>query len=161
MNEIWKDIPGYNGKYQVSNYGMIRSFTKKSKGKTLKISRKAKGYYYAHLSNGVSKLLSVHRIVASCFLPFEEGKNEVNHKDFNPSNNRVDNLEWTTRQENLAKSYEAGRFAVGEVNGKSKFTSAIVRQIRSNEILRKDALKMGISIPSYYDIKNGRTWRHI
>lgn len=93
-NEIWKDIEGYEGLYQVSNYGQVRSLHHE-KPIILKQHTNIKGYKKVGLSkDGKSKTVSVHRLVAKAFLPNPTDLPMVNHKDENPSNNIVDNLEW-------------------------------------------------------------------
>ena len=109
--EIWKDIKGLEGHYQVSNKGNFRSldrevfvkeknrqYIRKYKGKMLKKS-KWDGYERIELSKG--NKLSVHRLVAETFIPNPENKPEVNHIDLNRSNNVVENLEWATPSENV------------------------------------------------------------
>lgn len=115
--EIWKDVVGYEGVYQVSNEGNIRSVdryvicknsTRFYKGKQLSSCKDDKGYYRVLLAvAGKHKSCQIHRLVAEAFLPNPERLKEVNHKDENPSNNHVDNLEWCTKVYNLA--YGTGR----------------------------------------------------
>lgn len=105
MTEIWKDIEGYDGKYQVSNLGRIRSVDHidfhnvKRKGKILKPTITPQGYLirsFRHYPN-----ISVHRAVAMAFVPGYFKGADVNHIDENKTNNRADNLEWVTRKDNL------------------------------------------------------------
>lgn len=99
MEEIWKDIEGYNGKYQVSNLGRVKSL--KGSEKILKPRVSNTGYKYVNLCiQGKSKTLKIHRLVAQAFLPNPEGLPQVNHKDEDKLNNNVDNLEWCTREYN-------------------------------------------------------------
>jgi hypothetical protein len=110
MLKIWKEIEGHSG-YWVSNYGEIISYRK---GNTKKLdnipvllkyrnssSRKGKNYYSVQLNK---KNYYIHRLVASAFILNPENKNQVNHIDNNPKNNRVDNLEWVTQSENMIHS---------------------------------------------------------
>ena len=101
MEEIWKDIEGYEGDYQVSNLGRVRSL-KSMKPIILKQWTDGKGYKTVVIrKNGVAKGYSVHRLVARAFVEgFVEGL-VVNHKDENPSNNKADNLEWCTYSYNI------------------------------------------------------------
>lgn len=101
--EIWKDIPDYPN-YQVSNYGRIKSLNYKRSGKEkiLKPQPNNKGYLRIALSkNGNSTLFFVHRLVASVFLKNDNNLPIINHKDENPSNNHVDNLEWCNHSYNM------------------------------------------------------------
>ena len=113
MQEVWKDIEGYEGLYQVSNMGRVRSLDRYVerrkqgrqfwKGKMLNPRKRKKGeeYLYVDLTNNTTrKRYSVHRLVASAFLG-NYPELEVNHKDENPANNRVENLEWVTHYENM------------------------------------------------------------
>ena len=95
MTEIWKDIPGYEGKYQVSNLGQVRSL-KFGKIKILKQEDK-NGYKRIQLKK---KHFLVHRLVAICFIDNPLNYPIINHKDEDPSNNRIDNLEWCSIQYN-------------------------------------------------------------
>ena len=102
--EIWKDVKGYEGLYQVSNFGRIRTPEKLSKNghhlknKYLKLLKNQYGYKYIGIhKNGVRSNRFIHRLVAQAFIPNPHNYPEVNHKDENPSNNCVDNLEWCTR----------------------------------------------------------------
>ena len=101
-SEFWKDIKGFEGMYQVSNYGNVRSLNYRRKKiiKNLKPSYTGTGYGVVALGN---KRFYVHRLVASEFLENPENKREVNHIDCNKENNRVDNLEWCTQTENKEK----------------------------------------------------------
>lgn len=105
--EIWKDIKGFEGYYQVSNYGNIKSLTRfdgirERKGQEIKQSLKYNGYLQVGLrKNSKRKFFSVHRLVAIHFLDNPENKPQVNHIDCNKQNNNINNLEWATSKENL------------------------------------------------------------
>lgn len=100
MEEKIIDIPGFDG-YKISNLGYVISYKNKTP-KTLTISSYPNGYKFVTLSkNRKSKGYLLHRLVLMSFCPVEGMENlQVNHKDFNRANNRLDNLEWTTTQEN-------------------------------------------------------------
>ena len=99
MKEEWKDIKGYEGKYQVSNLGRVYSFYKKD---CLKPGKNTWGYLYVSLSKeGKAKPYTVHKLVALHFIPNPNNFPQINHRDENKSNNCVSNLEWCTRKYNM------------------------------------------------------------
>lgn len=102
MEEIWRDIEGFEGLYQVSNIGNVRSFHKNSNGvKKVATLKMKNGYLTVHLSKcGKAKRIGVHRLVAIAFLEREEGKTQVNHKNENKEDNRIENLEWCSQRYN-------------------------------------------------------------
>ena len=115
IKEIWKDIPEYEGLYQISNYGQIKSLTfinkqcKKKREKILKSYINNRGYKIIKLTkNKTKKAFFIHRLVAENFIDNLENKKEVNHIDGNKLNNNVKNLEWCTRSENMHHAYEIG-----------------------------------------------------
>lgn len=94
---MWKDIKGFNGKYQISDLGQVRN----AKGNILKGHTNNKGYQMVHLrAKGISKLCSIHRLVAVHFIPNPDNLPQVNHKDENKLNNAVSNLEWCIQSYN-------------------------------------------------------------
>ncbi len=109
MKEIWKDIKGYEGKYQVSNLGRVKSLERKSTtgillhDKILRTRLDVGGYETLALwREGKKKNHKVHRLVIENFNPVNGMENlDCNHKDEDKTNNRLDNLEWLTRKENL------------------------------------------------------------
>lgn len=116
--EMWKDIVDYEGIYEVSNRGKVRS----AKDKTTKSERHGirkwrqrilrqrndkYGYKRVNLwKKGSEKTFLVHRLVAMAFLPEVDGKEYINHIDGNPSNNYIENLEWCNHKENLIHAYK-------------------------------------------------------
>jgi hypothetical protein len=110
--EIYKDIQGYEGYYQVSNLGNVRSLDRKvnhpkgglslRKGFLLKPEMTFFCYFRVPLSkNKTKKRVSIHRLVAETFIPNINNKSEVNHIDGNKTNNKIENLEWVTSRENI------------------------------------------------------------
>ena len=110
LEEIWKAIVNYEGLYEVSNLGRVRSLNYKRTGK-IKVLRPRPsklGYLDIRLSkNGKVKPFKVHRLVAYAFIPNDNPieKTQVNHKDFNRQNNSVENLEWVSHKENIKHSW--------------------------------------------------------
>lgn len=106
--EQWKSIDGYEGLYEVSSYGRVRSldrfdeFGRITWGRVLSPTDNGHGYYTVQLSNeGSQKRHYIHRLVAKAFIKNYKKLNEINHKDENTSNNNVSNLEWCSRKHNV------------------------------------------------------------
>lgn len=109
MSKVWKEIKGYDGRYLISSSGNVISLnyrrTNKAKMLTWKINNK--GYAWVELwKNGVKEQRLIHRIVAETFIDNPEGYKIINHKDENPLNNDVDNLEWCDQSYNTIYSLE-------------------------------------------------------
>lgn len=153
MQEIWKNVQGYEGLYEVSNIGRIRSIPRKGSFKNKHILKQVKnrcGYLMVHLcKNNKGKTVAVHRIVATTFLKNSQNKRDVNHIDGNKENNSVLNLEWTTHKENMKharkhklipisdKVIEQGR-TIGKKYGKTngrKRAKKVIQYNKSNEVL--------------------------
>jgi hypothetical protein len=118
MVEEWRDIEGYEGYYQISNYGEVRSLDRwrkngtsgyVQKGQIIKPHITKDGYYRINLcKEGKYEHFRVHRLVAKTFIPNPNILPQVNHIDANKLNNRVDNLEWCTPQENTIHAWDNG-----------------------------------------------------
>lgn len=105
--QIWRPVVGLEDRYEVSNDGRVRT-----KPKTLKPYPAKKGGHL-QINLGLHRRGYVHRLIAEAFLPNPEGKRVVNHKNGNPSDNRVENLEWATHAENNLHGWRSnGRVAV-------------------------------------------------
>jgi hypothetical protein len=112
--EIWKDIKGYEGIYQISNEGRVKRLAgspKCKKDRILKNSTASNGYLFVSLCNkGQHKLYRVHRLVLETFSPIENMENlQVNHLDEDRTNNKLNNLQWCTCQENINYGNRANR----------------------------------------------------
>lgn len=102
--EIWKDIEGYEGLYQVSNYGRVKSLGNEAsrKEKIRKVRFNNDGYPVIYLhKNGEKKFFLIHRLVAQTFIPNPNNLPEINHKDECKTNSFVENLEWCDRLYNI------------------------------------------------------------
>ncbi len=122
--EIWKDIPGYEGLYQASNLGRIKSLPKRKNGRCagfyimreriLKPQQSGYGYFFVRLATmngGKINKEYVHRLVAVTFLPNFDNLPQINHKDEDKGNNRVENLEWCDAKYNMNYNNKAHRTA--------------------------------------------------
>lgn len=174
--EIWKDVVGYEGVYQVSSYGRVKRIGAApgaQVGRILKLQfNPSNGGMQVRLCwHSKHTTEKVHRLVAEAFLdkPTPE-HNEVNHKNGNRKDNRVENLEWVTRSENIRHSYDVlGRKRSdlrGEQIGNSKLTRKEVKQIRAlystGEWTQEElAEKFGVSQVLISKIVRGELWSHI
>jgi hypothetical protein len=160
MEEIWKDIEGYEGLYQISSLGRVKSLKDRwGKERIRKLKTGTNGYHFINLSKtGKVEVFMVHRLVAKAFIPNPDNKPEVNHKDGSKQNNCVTNLEWATRSENEKYSYNVlHKKSGGGKGGVNIFTtnyefitqveslSAAVEWVKNNTGL-KYACKENISI---------------
>lgn len=142
MKEEWKDIKGYEGFYQISNHGRVKSLggwcgTVKRKEKIRSTSLTYDGYEKVRLIHqGKDKTMRVHRLVAEAFIPNPENKDTVNHIDGNKRNNIVSNLEWVDRSEQMTHAYRLGlkESRVGSHNSNAKLTDEEVREIRKSYV---------------------------
>lgn len=106
MTEIWKDVIGYEGLYQVSNLGRVKSLIA---NKLLRPSDNGNGYLVVGLSKNCDRRQhTVHRLVAKSFLPNKYGLPQVNHIDGDKSNNCIENLEWCNNSHNMKHAYRLG-----------------------------------------------------
>jgi len=156
--ETWKDIEGYEGHYQISSFGNVKSlarFRKSKNGalaplreKIMKQKTTKCGYKVVHLRTvDKSSHPSVHRLVANGFIKNNEQKQTVNHIDGDKQNNHVNNLEWSTHKEQMIHAVENKLL---EVRGSPKYTKQFKKEvleyfIENNPSISKLALKFNIS----------------
>lgn len=163
--EIWRDIINYEGEYQVSNLGNVKSI-KFDKHTILKQS-KNKGYYHVMLyKNGLSKTYKVHVLVAKMFCPNLDNKPFVNHMNSLKNDNSAENLEWCTSSENILHAYKHGKMKSqkGENNNQSKLTEQDVYKIRfETDGMTYLEISKKFNIHKNYVglIKNNRRWQHV
>jgi len=122
MEEIFRDINGYEGLYMVSNFGRIKSLPKSdgngNRERILNLEIAKSKYNRVSLSkNGIVTRFQVHRLVAEYFIDKQDGKTIINHIDNNGLNNKVENLEWCTHSENMMHAQKQGRLFKSQQNG--------------------------------------------
>lgn len=150
--EIWKDIPGFEGRYQISSLCRVKSlmyhngmsgWVKRDKIISQRISKAGKYYVVTLRLNYKVFVKKVHNVFASAFIPNPENKKFVNHKDGNKLNNNIGNLEWCTSSENNQHAWDTGLKIrkYGEDNACSKLTDCQVKEI-------SEMLDSGISVKS-------------
>lgn len=146
MTEVWKDVKGYEGLYQVSNLGRVKSLARilndgrKWKEKVLKLGKDKDGYLQVHLyKNGKPKMFKIYRLVAEAFIPNPDSLPCVNHKDEDKTNNTVENLEWCTHEYNVNYGVSLKKRAKTQhetgVQINNKGTSKAVYQYTTNGLI--------------------------
>jgi hypothetical protein len=161
----WRNIAGYEGLYQVSRCGLVRSLRRH---KLMAVVHNQAGYRQVNLyRESKVKNFLVHRLVAAAFLgPIPKGM-QVNHKDGDKENNSVDNLEFMTPEENREHAIRTGLTpcSKGEANVRAKLKEAQVREMRS---LRQAKVKLadlasrfGITVRMVCEIVSRRAWKHV
>ena len=178
MSEIWKDIPDFEGSYQVSNMGRVRSVdrvvtfkdgsTRKYKGRVRKPFIDNKGYEQVKLYiNGRCNGKSVHRLVLGAFKPHANMNNlDVNHMDGDKLNNHLTNLEWLTRHDNILHAYDIGLVVnKGERGHNAKLTNVevieILQRLDTGESQEDIALDYGVSQGCISKINVGIRWESV
>lgn len=159
--EVWKDMVGYEGHYQVSSLGKIKSLKKYFEDKDIikKVTKDRRGYLRTNFwLNGKIKGYRIHRIVATAFIPNPENLPQVNHKDGNKENNAVSNLEWVSNLRNRQHAEEIGI-------RKIKLSRNDVLNIRDifnkGSSLSEIADTYNLSKGHAYSIVTGRVWKHL
>jgi len=169
MKEIWKDIKDYDGYYQVSNIGRIRSLPRKESPHLQAIKhviRKDGYHWFTARRDGTPKQIRIHRAVAQSFITNEQGFDIVNHIDGDKSNNTTENLEWCTAKENVRHAHRLGlvNHVKGENHGRAKLKELDViriKQLLDSITLDELADIYSVSRPTIEAIKYGRTWGHV
>lgn len=186
--ELWKDITEFEGTYQISNYGRVRSLDREIvqsnpqktglskrllKGQMLKTKTTKFGYEEIHLYNRSTQTkhyVRIHQLVAKAFIPNTENKRYVNHIDADKKNNHVNNLEWCTAQENITHAHANNliTFRLGEKHQNTHLTKTDINYIRQNHKYRDkefsaEALgrKFDVCTQTILNIVNRKIWKHI
>lgn len=160
QEEIWKDIKGYEGYYQISNNGCIKS---SKTNKIMSSTKDTKGYYKITLSkNGKCKTLRVHRIIAEAFVDKIEGKDFINHIDGDRGNNLINNLEWVSKSENAIHSYVILKNKTSNRGLTDERIKEIKKYLRDNPNTRACELARKYNLKSYtaVRIKSNLIYRH-
>ncbi len=143
--ELWATIKGFEGLYEVSNYGNVRSL-KFGKIKYLKPADDGNGYYFVNLSkNGIVKNFKIHRLVANAFIDNPNNYPQINHIDEDKTNNKASNLEWCNSKHNIRYSQARQVMGIGENGRKTILLGATV-----------DGEKMGFSYSNISKAANGK-----
>lgn len=168
--EEWRPIPQLENAYAVSNHGRIRrcdgSPFSRNNGAPLATMFDRDGYVCTQISlHNKGKMIRNHKFVMLLFVGPPPPRHEINHRDGNKSNNRLDNLEYITSKENLAHAAHLGLKARGERQGSSKLTSKDVFDIRAlaaqGIYQNRIAEQFEISTSQCCAIVNRRSWRHL
>lgn len=177
LDEIWKPVVGYEGSYEVSDHGRVRSLdrvgphwrggTRSISARVLTPSENPRGYLSVHLYKGEKvKVLRVNRLVLMVFVA-EPPKGAVGmHLDNNRKNNHLSNLRWGTHAENIRQRDDEGRNSYGEAQHCAKFTESQVLEIRAlyaagGVTQEKIATWYGVNRSSVGRIVTRKTWKHI
>ena len=168
--EIWKDVPSYEGRYQISNLGNVKSIERKdSLGRIVKEKIRAfkyckNGYHKMTLNGAAGKRTeTVHRLVLLAFKGYS--KLEVNHINGVKTDNRLENLEYCSHSLNMMHAHLTGLIDNrGEKNGRSKLTRACAERIKyGHQGMTQQAIAKiyGVSIAQVSMIRSGKYWKHI
>ena len=172
LKEEWRDIEGYEGLYQVSSNGVIRSLDRYIfcplngkrliKGKEIKKHLCKNGYYFVVLSkNSQGKNCYIHRLVAAAFIPNSENKPCIDHINTDRTDNRVENLRWVTHKENMNNPLSKDNITLWKIGKKQSYETVEKRVSKLRGKPRTEYVKHKISISnskpiSQYDLDNNK-----
>lgn len=165
--EIFKSIKGYEGLYEISNYGRVKSLKKyrAKQDRIMKLVISTLGYSIVSLSiNGKTKIKRVHQLIAIAFIDNPENKPQVNHINGIKTDNRIENLEWATAKENTQHSFKTGLqlSRKGIKHHNTNLTENDILSIRKSKLLQKELASIyKISQQTISSIKNKKLWQHI
>lgn len=174
--EIWMSLSGYEGLYEVSTFGNVKALAKDVIDKNgVHHNKKEKilkpcpwgGYLMVVLHGNKNKTITVHRLVATAFIPNPENKPQINHKDGNKLNNHISNLEWVTHQENMQHAFttKLNRGRIGTENAKAKITEKEVIEIRKlsdeGKIGKEIAAVFNLNTSTVNRIISRKYWKHV
>lgn len=166
MNEIWKDVKGYEGLYQVSNLGRVKSLDRIDrkgrlrKGRILKPSSNGRGYLNVCLTvDNIPHTIKVHRLVAEAFISNPDNLPQVNHKDEIKTNNHADNLEWCTAEYNSNYGSRNVRMGVSHTKITEDDILKVERLSKEGLSTRKIAAELNIGKTTAWRITSGKYQR--
>ena len=155
--ETWKYIPGYEGQYQVSTLGNVRSFVLHKEGRLRALTKAKKGHVWVNLGRGTN--FTVHTLVLRAFVGEPPFGMECCHNDGNPSNNALYNLRWDTRAENAKDMYRQNNHANQKLNtSKVKQIKEMLAKPLQRGDLSKIAKQYGVSLSAISCIKRKKTY---
>ena len=158
--EQWLDVVGFEGIYQVSNFGRIRS-VKTGKIKEQTVQDNDNRPYLGLWKNNKQKICRPHKLVMEAFVGIRPQGMECCHNDGNPQNNHLSNLRWDTSKNNHADKVKHGTTNRGEQCGTAKLTLEQVRAIRQDDRLQRIiAVEYGVRDNTISRIKSGKRWTH-
>lgn len=179
QSEEWRPVVGYEGLYEVSNLGQVRSVQRRVswqgtlttvRARVFKPCDNANGHKYVTLCNGGRRTRRnhlIHRMVLEAFVgPCPPGMECRHFPDRDPSNNRLENLRWGTRRQNMRDKFIHGTHLHGERSPNAKINDsqakAIIQLLRTGKLMQKEiAARFGINPGIVQAIASGKTWRRI
>ena len=177
--EIFKDIKGYEGLYQISNFGRVKSLDRLidrrcrgirfQKERFSTLNKVGNGYLQVMLSkNGIRNYCLIHRLVGFAFISNSDNKPQINHKNGVKADNFYKNLEWVTQSENQLHAYKSGlqKIQKGSERGRcaklnEKQVKEIKNRINSGELLKILANEFNVNPVTISNIKTNTTWQHV
>lgn len=177
MPELWKTVVNYEGLYEVSNRGRVRSFdrlcrgprgsTQIRKGRILSAGKDGSGYLTVSLSKSVCRTHKVHRLVAEAFIENPSAMPVVNHRDGIKTNNNWRNLEWTDHKGNHSHAIETGLSIsiAGSSHHMAKLdeegTRSVILRLCNGESCASIARSLSLDATCISQINRGKSWRHV
>lgn len=167
--ERWRAVVGYEGLYEVSDFGRVRSISRtvqrgartvRLQGLLMRLKVNRSGYVYVNVSmGGKGAALLVHRMVAKAFLPNPDSLPIVNHRDCNTEHNAAENLEWCSAEQNMRHAIQNERFGMQRLSVQSVF--AIRRAYAEGRALSFIAAEHGIGVRHVWRIGTRRAYAHL